>query len=143
MEPTPATPAPDATIIATAMLASNLARQGFTPDPAVAAFLGETDAFLTGATAPVPVPSAGGMPTLGEYLEAEKNGKLNFKVLKQQEIAAFMLANQGMLSIKEVADKFGVTPATITRIMGTDGFQYILAQQAKSLAVTFKSARSE
>jgi plasmid maintenance system antidote protein VapI len=128
---------------ATAMLARNLASQGIIPDPAVKTFLSEMDESMQQGKAPVNVPTSNAnIPTLAEYQRDKAESDLKVKTLRQTEIAIFMLANRD-LSVKDVADRFSVTPATITRIVGTDGFQYILAEEAKKLSVMYKGMRTD
>lgn len=132
------TPAPfrtdDATSHATAILAQTLGRNGIIPEPAVAAFLQASDTVLA--------KSAVDLPPVTEYSTATAEKDIKIKTLRYIEIANYLLANKD-LSTQEIADRFQVTPATIIRVIGTDGFQYILHEEAKKLATVYKGMRSD
>lgn len=75
------------------------------------------------------------------YTQEVAKKKLVAQHVLYTEIALFMLSNKD-LALSEVANRFRVTPATVGRIVSTDGFQKILETEAKTLAIKYASSRS-
>jgi hypothetical protein len=136
MEPVLKEPQSDTASIATSILARNLAEQGTLTDSAIQRFLSDTD-----ASTPTPA-MTGQVPTLTEYHGEQTSEVMRLKTVRHIEIAIYMLTHRE-LSTKEIADRFSVTPATICRILATDGFQFILAEEAKKLSTSYKGMRSK
>jgi hypothetical protein len=138
MEPDNKQTSPSASSMATSILVRNLAEQGVLTDPAITRFLEASNAIMPTPATISQVPPPATTNATAPRTEAEI---LKLKTLKHLEIAVYMLSNRE-LSTKEIADQFGVTPATIARILSTDGFQLILSDEAKKMSTAYKGLRA-
>lgn len=139
--------------IAGTMIARELAKAGYVPDPSLAGFVADIDGSMARLAAPVDtavkvdesngvVDIATHVKTLKEYQEGKAKDQLKLATVRSIEIATYMLANKHE-SLKEIADKFKMTPATLTRIIGTDSFQYILQAEAKRIVTSYATMRTQ